>query len=106
MSDVPHQFAVGLAREQWKALTLARQFLLAGGAVLLAGMFTIGIWVTTQIEAGVTRNTAAATALYVDSVIAPLLPDIQEGQTLSQGARRGSGPCWAAREGREPRRRF
>lgn len=88
MSDVPHQFAVGLAREQWKALTLARQFLLAGGAVLLAGMFTIGIWVTTQIEAGVTRNTAAATALYVDSVIAPLLPDIQEGQTLSQGARR------------------
>ena len=29
-----------------------------------------------------TRNSAAATALYVDSIIAPLLPDMQTSQTL------------------------
>jgi signal transduction histidine kinase len=81
---------LGLVRvgRGWKALSLARQFLLAGAAVLLAGMTTIGFWVTQQIEQSVTRNTAAATALYVDSVIAPLLPDIRQDPTLSEGARR------------------
>ena len=88
MTVVPHSFASELAQRRWMSLTLARQFLLAGAAVLLAGMLVIGFWVTTQIEAGVTRNTAATTALYVDSIIAPLLPDIQEEETLSQGARR------------------
>jgi signal transduction histidine kinase len=44
--------------------------------------------VTQQIEDDVTRNTAAATALYVDSVIAPLLPDIRDGDVLPEGARR------------------
>lgn len=69
-------------------LTLAGQFLLAGAAVLVAGILAIGLWVTGQIEAGVTRNTATATALYVDSVIAPLLEDIGEDKALSEGARR------------------
>ena len=51
-------------------------------------MFIIGLWVTRQIEENVTRNTAAATALYVDSVIAPLLPDLRSAERLSEGARR------------------
>ena len=69
-------------------MTLARQFLLVGGAVLVAGMLVIGVWVTRQIEEGVTRNSAAATALYVDSVIAPLLPDIRGQKALPEVARR------------------
>ena len=36
----------------------------------------------TLVEAAVTRNSAAATALYVDSVIAPILPDMQTNQML------------------------
>jgi signal transduction histidine kinase len=69
-------------------LSLAQQFLLAGAAVLVVGMLAIGIWVSRQIEDGVTRNTATATALYVDSVIAPLLPDLRGSERLSEGARR------------------
>jgi len=75
-------------RRGWAGLTLARQFAAAGGAVLLAGMVVIGIWVTRQIEEGVTRNAAAATALYVDSVIAPLLPNLRDGEALSEVERR------------------
>lgn len=73
---------------RWNALSLAHQFVLAGGGVLIVGMLVLGVWVTGQIQSGVTRNTAAATALYVDSVISPLLPDIRNQQVLSAGARR------------------
>jgi signal transduction histidine kinase len=69
-------------------LSLAGQFLLAGAAVLAAGMVIIGLWVTSQIEESVTRNTATATALFVDSVIAPLLPEVGRQEELSPGARR------------------
>jgi len=55
--------------------------------VLLAGMLIIGLWVTRQIEANVVRNTAASTALYVDSIIAPLLPDLRTERSLSEGQR-------------------
>ncbi|RYG62486.1 sensor histidine kinase, partial [bacterium] len=68
-------------------LTLARQYLLGGATVLLAGMLTIGFWVTSQISESVTRNTATATALYVDGVISPLLPDIDGSNVLGDGAR-------------------
>ena len=74
--------------ETWRGLSLARQFALMGSGVLLAGMLTIGFWVTRQIEAGVTRNTAIATALYMDSVLAPLSQDLARSDTLSAGARR------------------
>ncbi len=49
----------------WRRLSLAGQFASMGSLVLLAGMLAIGFWVTRQIEDGVTRNTASATALYV-----------------------------------------
>ena len=88
MIDFAKLSAVGAIRRGWTRLTLARQFLLAGCAVLVAGMLVIGVWVTQQIEAGVIRNSAATTALYVDSVIAPLFSNIGENQVLSEGARR------------------
>src|SRR3954454_16660702 len=68
--------------EPWNRQSLAMQFLLAGGLVSLLAMAVIGLLVKSQIEGGVTRNSAAATALYVDSIIAPLLPDMQTSQTL------------------------
>jgi len=67
---------------RWNQQTLARQFLLAGGVVSLCAMLLIGAFVTSLIEAAVTRNSAAATALYVDSVIAPILPDLKTREAL------------------------
>jgi len=61
---------------------LARQFLLAGGVVSLLAMLLVGALVERLIEEAVTRNSAASTALYVDSVIAPLLPDMRAAETL------------------------
>jgi len=65
---------------RWSKLSLALQFLVAGGVGLLAVMLVVGLWVTSQIRQGVTRNSAATTALYVDSVIAPLLPDMRKSR--------------------------
>lgn len=47
------------------------------GAALIVGAF-----VTSLIEAAVIRNSAATTAMYVDSVIAPLLPDLKTTDVL------------------------
>lgn len=75
-------------RLTWAGQSLAVQFLIAGGAVLLVAMFLAGYWVTTRIEAGVTRNSATTTALYVDSVIAPILPDMRKSETLTDTVKR------------------
>ena len=56
-----------------KRWSLARQFLLASLAVLLANMAVVGLWVGRQIEGGVLRDAAAVTGLYVDSIITPYL---------------------------------
>jgi len=82
----PNMNAPGV--EKWRGLSLARQFALMGSGVLLVGMLAIGFWVTRQIEAGVTRNTAVATALYLESFLAPLSQDLARSDTLSVSARR------------------
>jgi signal transduction histidine kinase len=69
---------------RWNSQSLAKQFLLAGGLVSVGAMILIGAFVVGLIETAVTRNSAAATALYVDSVIAPILPDMQTNQILDE----------------------
>lgn len=64
------------------SLSLAIQFFIVGGLVSLLAMLMVGGAVTLLIERAVTRNAGATTALYVDSVIAPLLPDMQKTQRL------------------------
>jgi signal transduction histidine kinase len=71
---------------RWNSQSLARQFLLIGGLVSVGAMILIGAFVAGLIESAVTRNSAAATALYVDSVIAPILPDMQTNQMLDDTA--------------------
>ena len=73
---------------RWNSLSLALQFVIAGGIGLLAVMLIVGLWVTSQIKQGAIRNAAGTTALYVDSVIAPLLPDMRKSEQLSEGVRR------------------
>jgi signal transduction histidine kinase len=51
-------------------------------------MILIGLLVTTLIERAATRNAAATTALYVDSIIAPLLPDMKSNIVLDDVVRR------------------
>jgi len=57
-------------------LGLARQYLIISFLILLAGMLIIGVWVGQQIEMGVLHRTAAVTALYMNSFVAPYLQDL------------------------------
>src|SRR5689334_6412829 len=70
----------------WHGLTLARQFVIAASAVVCLGMFALGTWVSHKIEDGVVQNTAATTALYMDSVVEPVLQGLAEADTLSDQA--------------------
>ena len=84
----------------WWPTSLAGQFRVIGGGLTLVAMLHVGFAVTRLLEDAVTRNSGAATAMYVDSIIAPLLPDLRTtselpdsvetalDETLSQGALR------------------
>jgi signal transduction histidine kinase len=69
-------------------LSLAWQFAIVGALVLVLGMMLIGLWVTSRIEGAAVRNAATATALYVDSIIAPLTQELASATSLSDGAKR------------------
>ncbi len=56
--------------------------------MLVLSALLIGSWVASRIEAAVVRNTAAATALYMDSFISPLAQDLVQDEELSPGAER------------------
>lgn len=71
----------------WSKLSLARQFALAGGVVMLAAAVAGGFFVSNRIEAVVVRNTANATALYMESFIAPLMQDLATQDALSEQSR-------------------
>nr|WP_210303898.1 sensor histidine kinase [Rhizobium cellulosilyticum] len=61
---------------------------MAGGIVTAIATIIIGLHVTEQIAQTVTRNAAATTALYVDSIIAPVLPDLTRETKLDESIER------------------
>ncbi len=65
--------------------SLSKRFALAGGAVMVLTMLAIGQWVTSKITANAIRGNAAATALFMDSFISPLIQELAEKDTLSIG---------------------
>ena len=67
-------------------LSPAQRFMVGSLVILVLGMTAVGAWVIRQIEDGVIHRTAANTALYVDSLIAPALQDLAEAATLSPAA--------------------
>jgi len=81
-----------------KSMSLAKQFFVAGGLVTIGSVLLVSLFVTRLVAQTVTRNAAATTALYVDSIIAPILPDLTQAhmldgsieraldETLNQGA--------------------
>ena len=72
---------------QWEKLSLARQFGLAGGTVMRVAALAVGLWVSRRIEDVVVRNTANATALYMESFVSPLLQELATRDNLSPQTR-------------------
>lgn len=72
----------------WNGQSLARQFLLVGGFISVIATLIVGTFVASLIEEAVTRNSAASTALYVDSIIAPILPDMTTTEKLDESIER------------------
>ncbi|MCE6949698.1 histidine kinase [Cereibacter sphaeroides] len=80
-------FARPLAR-RWQHSSLAARFGLAGGVVLAVASLLVGLFVTSRIEDSVVRNTATATALYMESFISPISQQLAGSEQLSDNARR------------------
>jgi signal transduction histidine kinase len=55
---------------------------------MLVAMVVVGSWITARIERAVIDNTAAATALYMESVISPITQELAETDRLSEPAQR------------------
>jgi signal transduction histidine kinase len=64
-------------------LSLAQRFMLASLVILVAGMLGLGAWTGQQIATGVVHHTAATTALYVDSFIAPEVQELAQRDALT-----------------------
>ncbi|EKX59767.1 histidine kinase [Cereibacter sphaeroides] len=73
---------------RWRHLSLAARFGLAGGVVLAVASLLVGLLVSARIEASVVRNTATATALYMESFISPISQQLAGSEQLSDNARR------------------
>lgn len=74
------------AASRWtERLTLSQRFAATGGVVMLLAMVTIGLWVTRTIRDNVIDNSAEATALYMESFVAPLAQELETSDTLSIG---------------------
>ncbi len=72
-----------------RRLTLAQQFFITSLVIVVAGMTGIGFWVANRIESGIVNRTAAATALYVDSLVGSSLQSMAtEPAPNEEGVRR------------------
>jgi len=74
-------------RKGWEGLSLARQFALADGVVMVLATAAVGWFVSGRIEEVVVRNTANATALYMESFVAPLTQELALTENLSDASR-------------------
>jgi signal transduction histidine kinase len=73
--------------DPWSEISLAGQFALAGGVVLAVAAVAGGFFVSQRIEETVVRNTGNATALYMESFLAPLAQDLATQDHLSDPSR-------------------
>ncbi len=75
------EFGAALAG-RYRALSLSSQFGLVAAMILGCGMTLLGSWVTSRIEDGVVKNTAAAAALYLNSFVEPHVQPLAHQRTL------------------------
>ncbi len=66
----------------WENLRLDIQFAIVSSIVVILGMLIIGSWVSSRIQTSVTQNSAASAALFVDSIIAPVLGELSNQSDL------------------------
>jgi len=72
-------------------LSFTRQFVVLSFAILVVGMATIGIWISSAVEQAVLNRTAGVTALYVDSFVSPVVQDLSDQGELSPTQRADLG---------------
>ena len=72
----------------WQRMSLATRYACASGLVLTLAAAIIGSLVTARIEDAVLRNSANATAIYMESLISPISQQFRDSDTLSPGAQR------------------
>lgn len=65
---------------QW---SLLQRFNVAGAAIILLGTLLIGWWVGREIKTSILNESAAATALYLDSFITPNLQQLGQSDSLA-----------------------
>src|SRR6266446_5244872 len=71
-------------RSRWDGLSLLQQFALMACIVVGAGMVVLGSFVSAEIEAHVVRNSAAATASYINSLDRSYLQELTTKSTPSE----------------------
>ncbi|MBI4760173.1 MAG: sensor histidine kinase [Chloroflexota bacterium] len=67
----------------FRRLSLVQRFTLIGFVIMMLGAAGIGRWIKEQIKTGVIKEATAATALYMDSFIAPNLQELRDANTIS-----------------------
>jgi len=68
----------------WPSLSLVRQFMLAGAALVVLGLGLLGVWTSSKIEQGIEAHSGARTALYMEGFVAPHLQELAANRRLSE----------------------
>ena len=66
-----------------KRLSLFQRFSIIGFVIMVLGTLGIGWWLGAQIKAGVIRESASTSALYMNSFIAPNLQELSDSPNLT-----------------------
>jgi signal transduction histidine kinase len=66
-----------------RRLSLFQRFSIIGFVIMVLGTLGIGWWLGDQIKAGVVRDSASTSALYMNSFIAPNLQELSTSSTLT-----------------------
>ena len=67
----------------WRALTLAQQFLAIAIVPISFNTIILGAWISYQVSVRYINANAAATAIYIESFIAPLLEELSHDDELT-----------------------
>jgi signal transduction histidine kinase len=70
-------------KSYWLGLSLAQQFLAMAFVPISCNTVVLGIWMSYQVSMKFINGNAAATALYIDSFIDPLLEELKHGNELT-----------------------
>lgn len=85
LPSISLQSGLRRAQSRLERTSLSQRFAATGGVVVTAAAILIGVWVAGIIERSVVASTASATALFMDSFIAPLTQELETADALSIG---------------------